>query len=118
MRSLEPRSRDQPLAWLRLPTLYATAAASKLPAVYAIGVWRRAFGLPHHVEWVYVGVTGNLQRRLGEHHPARETNPGLQAWLLGELDAELWYAHLDRRAARRVEAHLIQQLRPKFNRAP
>ena len=78
-----------------------SSSNSDVPAaagVYAIGHSDTLHDLEIGRTYVYVGETKNLQRRLSEHLPANEENPGLREYMVDNYgDATCWYARLDAR---------------------
>ena len=90
---------------------------SAVPAaagVYAIGHSDTLHNLEISRRYVYVGETRNLQRRLDEHLPANEKNPGLREYIgVNYDDAICWFARVD--AAKAIQDDLILRLRPRFN---
>lgn len=95
----------------------AALLAAQTAGVYAIGKVDRLHGLPVRAEWAYVGRTESLRRRLLEHLPTVEDNPGLRAWLRrnrGKL--EVWLLAADSSVSRRLERTLIKEIQPLFNR--
>lgn len=95
----------------------AALLAARTPGVYAIGKVDRLHGLPVRAEWAYVGRTDSLRRRLLEHGPSVESNPGLRGWLRGNRDKlEVWLLAADASLSRRLERVLIRDIQPLFNR--
>lgn len=95
----------------------AALLAAKTPGVYAIGRVHRHYGLPVRAEWAYVGRTASLRRRLLEHEPAVELNPGLRNWLRRNGDKlEVWLLAADASISRQLERALIREIRPLYNR--
>ena len=96
-----------------------SASNSTVPAaagVYVIGRSDTLHDLEISRTYVYVGETTNLQRRLNEHLPANEKNPGLREYIGDNYDdAICWYARVVAAEAKAVEADLIRELRPLFN---
>jgi excinuclease UvrABC nuclease subunit len=96
----------------------AVRRAPNSPGVYAIGRVERKAGLPVLTEWVYVGrSTKGLRRRLAEHRPIAERNPGLRVWLMGrDPETEVWFTTTSSEAdAVSLEAELIRDLNPSLN---
>jgi len=73
-------------------------------------------GLPVEFQWVYVGQTKNLQRRLADHEGFADTNVELVRWLRSSMAAEVWYAPVGQYSLSVAEKYLIIELKPKFNR--
>lgn len=95
----------------------AALLASQRSGVYAIGRVERLHGLPVSAEWAYVGRTESLRRRLLEHLPTVEENPGLRAWLRRNRERlEVWLLAADSSVSRRLERTLIKEIQPLFNR--
>lgn len=74
-------------------------------------------GLELKRTYVYVGMSEtSLHRRLNEHMPDKEDNPGLQAYVKDNLDgATCWYAVTSAEEARNIESDLIREFQPEFN---
>ena len=65
---------------------------------------------------VYVGETKNLQRRLNEHLPGHEKNPGLRKYMGDNYDEAIcWFARVTAAETKAVQDDLIRRLRPKYN---
>ena len=96
-----------------------SSSNSDVPAaagVYAIGHSDTLHGLELARTYVYVGETKNLQRRLSEHLPANEENPGLREYMVDNYEAAIcWYARVDAKETKVVQDDLIARLRPCFN---
>ena len=63
---------------------HVSSYGGAVPAVagwYAIGHDEHYFGLESSRVYVYIGTTDNLRRRLAEHQPSTEQNPGLKRHL-------------------------------------
>jgi len=91
--------------------------APRTSGVYAIGVRDSLLGLPTDFQWIYIGKSKALPRRLAEHRREMEANPRLQAWLTANYHrVEIWVARVDNESLATVEAMLIRQLRPDANR--
>jgi excinuclease UvrABC nuclease subunit len=96
----------------------ARSRAPALPGVYAIASVSLIGGLPIAIEWVYVGRSKNLHRRLNEHDPIVQAHPLMKDWLLRQsATVEVWYSQQSEAHARRLEDYLIRTMRPRFNRA-
>src|SRR4051794_57331 len=108
----------QNLSWHRVRAGRAAGTAvPSLPGVYAYAAVDESYGLPTSVEWMYIGKARRLSRRLGQHDPVRESNPGLSRWLAEEgASSQLWYSVLPSKELDVVEQELIRTIRPKFNR--
>ena len=65
---------------------------------------------------VYVGETKDLQRRLNEHLPGNETNPGLRQYIGDNYDDTIcWFTCVEAIETKAVQDDLIRRLRPRFN---
>lgn len=89
------------------------------PGLYVIGHIQTYRGLEVAREYVYVGKTDNLRRRLREHLPPNEQNSGLRNYLR-ELttDARCWYTVFDAADSAKLnsaERALITRINPRFN---
>lgn len=89
------------------------------PGLYVIGHIQTYRGLEIGRQYVYVGKTDNLRRRLREHLPPNEQNAGLRNYLR-ELttDARCWYTvfdAVDSAQLNSAERALIAHINPKFN---
>lgn len=87
---------------------------------YAIGHDERFLGLEAGRTYVYIGQTKNLRRRLTEHQPMTEQNPGLKKYLSNNTGyAKCWYATANSGATKqelmKIEASLIAKFAPCFN---
>jgi len=103
--------------WRKLSSIYgAQTVVPALPGVYAFGVVREELGLLLDIMWVYVGSSSNLRRRIAQHIPLVESNPGLRAFVSRERQAQIWYTTTDAQSSRKLEVQLIRKLGPKFNR--
>ena len=81
-----------------------------------IGHSDRLHGFEVSRTYVYVGETNNLQRRLNEHLPANEKNPGLREYMGKHYgDAVCWYVRVAAAETKAVQDDLIRRLRPRFN---
>ena len=86
------------------------------PGLYAIGHFDSLHGLELQRVYVYVGETKNLQRRLDEHLPDTEQNPGLRTYLRKNYTtAVCWYVPADTSRLRSLQDDLIRELQPQFN---
>jgi len=104
------------LRWREKRLSASSATVPDSPGVYAIGHREMYYGLEVRREYVYVGETNNLKRRLGEHLPETEQNPKLQAHLRRNYETLIcWYAPTETDQTRRVQDELIRMIRPLFN---
>jgi hypothetical protein len=95
----------------------AALRAGNSPGVYLIGGLHETAGIPMFYEWIYVGRTNRLGRRLIEHLPANESNPQLRTWLRTEKGIlVVRFAVIPEDESIRVEKDLIRSLAPKHNR--
>lgn len=96
----------------------AALNAGTLPGVYLIGGVHEVAGIPMSYDWVYVGRSNNLARRLFEHLPARESNPQLRSWLIAGNTSPLIikFAVISPQESIRIEKELIHALSPIHNR--
>ena len=84
--------------------------------MYAIGQLDSLHNLELERVYVYVGETTNLRRRLEEHLPDTEKNPGLRAYLRKNyIYAVCWYAPTEASQARAIQDDLIGKIQPQFN---
>jgi excinuclease UvrABC nuclease subunit len=94
---------------------------SNLPTkhgIYAFGVEHAVCGLIVENDICYVGQATNLRRRLNQHAPWSETNPGLDDFMKSrKKDIRVWYtSDLPRSNLDKVERKLIRSLKPIYNR--
>lgn len=96
-----------------------SSSNSAVPAaagVYVIGHSDTLHDLEISRTYVYVGETTNLQRRLNEHLPANEKNPGLREYIGSNYDdAICWYTRVAAAETKAIQDELILRLRPRFN---
>ena len=86
------------------------------PGVYAIGHREMYHDLELRRDYVYVGETNNLKRRLGEHLPETEQNPELRVHLRRNYESLIcWYVPTEANQTRPVQDELIRMIRPRFN---
>lgn len=107
-----------PVTWTETRSLrQAALRAGDLPGVYLIGGLDEIAGVPRAYDWVYVGRSKSLGRRLAEHLPAHELNPPLREWLqLVGAGLVVRFAVLPELETKRVEKELVRSLAPKHNR--
>jgi excinuclease UvrABC nuclease subunit len=106
------------LRWERVISAEAAAlVAPPLAGVYIIGAVTTCANLPVTITWLYVGRSGNLQRRLSQHDPIAEVHPELREWMVsGRGHSETWYTVTEKDLAKQIEMHLIRELNPLLNR--
>ena len=111
---IRPRGR---IRWRAKSISSSNSHVPARPGVYAIGHSKAHLGLEMCRVYVYVGRTDNLRRRLGEHTPAEERNPGLKRYLLARHDAVCWFAAIDgcKSEVVSIEADLIGAFKPRYN---
>ena len=106
--------------WHRKSLASSVSSIPALPGIYVIVRTNQKFGLETTREFMYVGQTKNMRRRLSEHDYAREQNPSLGEFLRNNRSSAslaIWYTtdpaepNLDR-----IERELILDLMPAFNR--
>ena len=109
---------QESLVWNEVRSLSAASLrAGNAPGVYLIGGLHEKSGIPMLYEWVYVGRSNSLGRRLTEHLPANEQNPQLRTWLRtagNVLVARFAVTTLPDSIS--LERHLVRTLTPKHNR--
>ena len=111
-------STDKPssLRWRSKHLSESNSSVPTSPGVYVIGHCDSLHGLERSRVYVYAGETMNLRRRLDEHLPQTEENPGLKAYLRRNYaTAVCWYAPTDASRRREVQDDLIRELQPRFN---
>jgi excinuclease UvrABC nuclease subunit len=87
--------------------------------IYAYAEIRRVNGLPVSCNWIYVGKSLNLRRRITKGHDYRyETNLQLRDWLKGlkKQDVELWFCQVQPEDLDTVELQLVSAIKPKYNK--
>ena len=106
------------MKWRSKRVASSNSTVPTAPGVYAIGRSDTLHDLEISRTYVYVGETKDLQRRLNEHLPANEKNPGLREYIANNYDdAICWFARVDAAETRAVQDDLIFRLRPRFNTA-
>lgn len=97
-----------------------SSSNSGVPAaagVYVIGHSDTVHDLELSRTYVYVGETADLRRRLSEHLPDNERNPGLREYIVDNYDEVIcWYARVPSDKTKVVEEDLIRRLCPRFNK--
>ena len=108
--------RSSSLRWRYKHLSESNSSVSTSPGVYIIGHHDSLHGFHLNRVYVYVGETRNLQRRLDEHLPDTEQNPGLRTYLRRNYTtAVCWYAPTDASRLRTVQDDLIREFQPEFN---
>lgn len=104
------------LRWRRKHLSASNSSVPTSPGVYVIGHEESLHGLGLRSAYVYVGETRNLQRRLDEHLPDTERNPGLRDYLRRNYTAAVcWYLPTEASQTKAVQDDLIRELQPQFN---
>lgn len=106
------------LSWNQTRSLEGAAIrAGRAPGIYLIGSISERLGIPMSYEWVYVGRSNRLSRRLIEHLPENEVNPFLLNWIknIGE-DLVVRFAVVPDDETVEVEKTLVRALAPQHNR--
>lgn len=86
------------------------------PGVYVIGCIDQYEGLVLSSNYLYVGETRNLRRRLDEHLPQNEQNAGLRAYLQQNYsEAICWFKPTELERRKKLQDDLIVKIRPRFN---
>lgn len=87
------------------------------PGLYAIGHRELVGGLEKGREYVYIGQTKNLRRRLNEHSRLNETKEGLRLYLSeNQHRAMCWYTIMvDESEILSIEKMLIRVFDPEYN---
>ena len=105
-----------PIRWRSKHLSASNSSVPTSPGVYAIGHHDSYHGLELRRTYVYVGETQNLQRRLEEHLPDTEQNPGLRSYLRRNYKAaRCWFAPMDGSCVKQVQDDLIGKVKPAFN---
>src|SRR5688572_11280883 len=88
------------------------------PGLYVIGHEENIEGLETQREYVYVGKTLNMRRRLSEHNHFTELHPVLASYLRRNRHrARIWYTtDIDAKDVDKLERKLIRELKPEYNR--
>lgn len=110
---------NRKLGWTQLPTSHGKCGNVRQESgIYSYGEVTRVDGLPIAVEWVYIGKSINLKKRIEQGHDAhREINPELWRWMgQPKKNRELWFAYVEIDNLDTVERSLISEIKPKFNR--
>lgn len=108
--------RPSSLRWRFKHLSESNSSVPTSPGVYVIGHHDSLHGLELKRVYVYVGETKNLQRRLDEHLPDTEQNPGLRGYLRKNYAvAACWYLPMGASRVKAVQDDLIREIRPEFN---
>ena len=104
------------MIWRSKRVSASSATVSAAAGVYVID----DSDTPHDFEisrtYVYVGETRDLQRRLSDHLPPNQKNPGLREYLGDNYDDAICrFARVDAAETEAVQDDLIRRLRPRFN---
>ena len=104
------------MIWRTKRVSYSNSAVPAAAGVYVIGHGDTLHDFEISRTYAYVGETLNLQRRLNEHLPENEQNPGLRKYLEENYSAAIcWYARVDAAETKVVQDDLIVRLNPRFN---
>jgi len=107
---------SSPLRWRYKHLSESNSSVPASPGVYIIGHHDSLHGFHLNRVYIYVGETRNLRRRLDEHRPDTEQNPGLRSHLRRNYTTVVcWYAPTDAGRLKTVQDDLIRKLRPEFN---
>lgn len=98
-----------------------TSTNAQVPStfgLYAIGYFSEVSGLTTAIHIVYIGQAINLKRRLTQHNPWIDTNPGLEEFLRrNRANLRIWYTtDLSFQALNDTEKEMIRTVKPQFNR--
>jgi hypothetical protein len=106
------------LAWSESRSLNGAAIhAGGSSGIYLIGEVNETLGVPVSYDWVYVGRSNNLTRRLLEHLPINEANPGLRTWIKNSGESLIVrFAFVPVKEIAKAEKLLIRSLKPQHNR--
>ena len=105
-----------PFRWRSKHLSVSNSDVPTTPGVYVIGHHESYHDLVLELTYVYVGETKNLQRRLDEHLPDTEQNPGLRDYLRSNYRvARCWFVPTDGQRVKEVQDDLIRKIKPRFN---
>ena len=105
-----------PLLWRFKHLSESSSSVPESPGVYAIGHLKSLHGLELKREYVYVGESNNLKRRLDEHLPNTEQKADLKAYLRKHYAALLcWYLPTEANQRWAIQNQLIDRIQPRFN---
>ena len=108
----------KPKSWKCKSVHISLSSVLPQPGLYAYGHDEMCHGLEASRVYVYIGETDNLKRRMIQHKPENEQNPGLKKYLQDQEDAKCWYCVLSASSDKNrkdIEKELIQRFKPKFN---
>ena len=105
------------ITWKEMNNLdIAALSANNASGIYVIGVKDEIEGLPTKFEWVYVGQSKNLGRRLKEHLPQNEKNYQLRNWLIKNINKlVVMFTFLSEDELDEKEKYYIESLNPVHN---
>lgn len=116
---IAPKSKKEvksPLRWRMKHVSSSNAHVPAQPGLYAIGHDETCLGLEVGRVYVYIGQTDNLRRRLEQHAPVKEKNPGLRKYLQANVgEAKYWFAIADKKDLTKMERQLIRRFTPQYN---
>lgn len=102
--------------WHEKYIISSCARVPPKPGVYLIGHVRKINGLERSRNYIYIGETNNLKRRLQEHSPIKEPKDELRDYIKKHLgDIKCWYCTLPKAKAKEEQDFLIKELSPRFN---
>lgn len=109
----------EPVRWRYKRVNTPLSRVPPIPGLYAFSYDEHAcHGLTANRRYVYIGETGNLKRRLGQHLPGNEINVGLRDFLRRNPSSICWYcpmADVSTGSRRKIEAELIRYFQPQYN---
>lgn len=102
--------------WREKSMKTSCAQVPRKPGVYAIGYVKQYGGLRKFHKYVYIGESGNLRVRLGQHGPQHEPNERLRRYIQKNLEnLKCWYRILPKDQIKAEQNFLIQKFKPRFN---
>lgn len=106
------------MKWHRKKFTTTNAHIPPRPGIYIIGSIIQFYDLPLQHDYVYVGQSKNLRRRLDQHSPWKEVNPSLEEYVRRQKAVlSVWYTtDLGDIGLDNLERDLIRKLQPVFNR--
>ena len=105
--------------WNVLSTTHGKSdALPTYSGIYAYAEISRVNGLPVSCNWIYIGQSLNIRRRISQGHDYRyETNHELRDWLKRpKKDVELWFCHVQPEDLDTVELQLVSEINPTYNK--